>query len=833
MAWSWLRRRADRPSVPAPPATQQPAVAPVRPRDDWLELPAVQRTLKPLSPVAPLDVFTGNLAAHQNPSFLAPLGHRVDPDGPGGLVSGLASVRPGQPIPYADSSVLAVPAPKKPRPAVQRRSITWSTATPAESTESFPVDPDAAAPIEDTSEAEPASYEAESHPAATKDAASSPHPRAAAVDADVVTPAPTGERHVAPLLGTPETATVAATMEPTSNTESAETTAPAAPLTVSRLAQETVTAQPPAGRPVAAAQSGAADGRQPGVQPPTISSAATPAPGLQRQLAAVPEHRPRAAVFPPGFTVELPVVAAAEPEPSPAAAVPFDGSPPVELTAGHQQTRDLPTAPAPTIGLRTGDLPTAPASSPYRDPDPVPADPKRAAEQPESEALGAEPAEPTAPLSGFAARIAGLTHPPEDAPPPAAAAGPLAPHSVQRLVVGSAAPSQKPTAPAEPSGGQSGTPTLVSAHSPEPPVAPIVSGMTPLVQRTADHTADLSTDAASPPLPVAPSGSHEAGSPGRDLPLDPAFPATAPPPGSGRDLAAPAGGPIAAPDTALPVVARLTSTEQSPAAPRSTPWIPTGTAALVSHRPPLAVPADLSSAVAPSPAVQRVSYPAPGQPQVIRRGDAPAVVQRRPASPGTPAFDDVAENPVSVEVLRRTVTDEPPVVASVDTTGRGGRRMEPIPVQRRSVSTPATPLTTAAVGSASGNSAGMPPTIGQTRSFAAMFAGTSALESAGEAEEHPGYTTVQLQTATEPPPTSPPPEDQTAAPAAEPPVETAAPSPTAAAAAGAVAAAPTAGAAAADLDEMARRLFEPLSARLRAELWLDRERAGLVTDARY
>jgi hypothetical protein len=38
--------------------------------------------------------------------------------------------------------------------------------------------------------------------------------------------------------------------------------------------------------------------------------------------------------------------------------------------------------------------------------------------------------------------------------------------------------------------------------------------------------------------------------------------------------------------------------------------------------------------------------------------------------------------------------------------------------------------------------------------------------------------------------------------------------------------------AAADLDEMARRLFEPLSARIRAELWLDRERAGLMTDLR-
>src|SRR5918998_3883410 len=109
MAWSWLRRRADRPSGPAPAASQPPATVPVRPREDWQELPAVQRTLQPLSPVAPLNAFTSSLAAHQNPSFLAPLGHRVDPDGPGGLVCGLAAVRPGNPIPYAASSALAVP----------------------------------------------------------------------------------------------------------------------------------------------------------------------------------------------------------------------------------------------------------------------------------------------------------------------------------------------------------------------------------------------------------------------------------------------------------------------------------------------------------------------------------------------------------------------------------------------------------------------------------------------------------------------------------------------------------------------------------------------------
>ena len=36
----------------------------------------------------------------------------------------------------------------------------------------------------------------------------------------------------------------------------------------------------------------------------------------------------------------------------------------------------------------------------------------------------------------------------------------------------------------------------------------------------------------------------------------------------------------------------------------------------------------------------------------------------------------------------------------------------------------------------------------------------------------------------------------------------------------------------AELEELARRIYEPLSSRLRAELWTDRERAGLLTDVR-
>jgi hypothetical protein len=46
----------------------------------------------------------------------------------------------------------------------------------------------------------------------------------------------------------------------------------------------------------------------------------------------------------------------------------------------------------------------------------------------------------------------------------------------------------------------------------------------------------------------------------------------------------------------------------------------------------------------------------------------------------------------------------------------------------------------------------------------------------------------------------------------------------------AAAAAPGKAVSAAEVEELAKRLYEPLTAKLRAELWLDRERAGRVTD---
>ncbi len=100
------------------PGPELPSVA------AWAGLPPVQRSLRePIEPVASLDAFSSSLATHQNPSFLAPLSHRVDP-GAGGLVDGLADLSPGTPRTYAPSNDLTIrpttPPPAPTKPAVQR-----------------------------------------------------------------------------------------------------------------------------------------------------------------------------------------------------------------------------------------------------------------------------------------------------------------------------------------------------------------------------------------------------------------------------------------------------------------------------------------------------------------------------------------------------------------------------------------------------------------------------------------------------------------------------------------------------------------------------------------
>ena len=98
----------------------------------------------------------------------------------------------------------------------------------------------------------------------------------------------------------------------------------------------------------------------------------------------------------------------------------------------------------------------------------------------------------------------------------------------------------------------------------------------------------------------------------------------------------------------------------------------------------------------------------------------------------------------------------------------------------------------------------------RTVGLAEMFALAAGQESDGPSVQRSTDTEVQLAPADSPTP-----------------APSASPAPAAGAAAGP--AAPPSGA---ELEEMARRLYDPLTARLRAELWQDRERAGLLTDLR-
>ena len=91
----------------------------------WTRLPPLQRSVADSTAIAPPAAFRSSLTTHQNPSFLAPLGHLVDPDGPAGVVGGLAS-SVGGPIPYEGVDELRVPERPAPpsAPAVQRRIAT-------------------------------------------------------------------------------------------------------------------------------------------------------------------------------------------------------------------------------------------------------------------------------------------------------------------------------------------------------------------------------------------------------------------------------------------------------------------------------------------------------------------------------------------------------------------------------------------------------------------------------------------------------------------------------------------------------------------------------------
>jgi hypothetical protein len=107
--WPW--RRTRQPAAPAPrqpaaepaaPAPRQPATEPAVPalwsRGEWQTLRPIQRVLPDHPLINPVQRFTATLTSWSDPSYLEPLGHRIGPAEPSGVVAGLASPVPATPV---------------------------------------------------------------------------------------------------------------------------------------------------------------------------------------------------------------------------------------------------------------------------------------------------------------------------------------------------------------------------------------------------------------------------------------------------------------------------------------------------------------------------------------------------------------------------------------------------------------------------------------------------------------------------------------------------------------------------------------------------------------
>lgn len=86
--WTWRRKE---PSSPSEPATA-PATLPVT-RAEWRSLPPIQRAVAEHPLINPVQRFSSSLTSWQSPAYLEPLGHRVGPDEPAGVIGDLARPR--------------------------------------------------------------------------------------------------------------------------------------------------------------------------------------------------------------------------------------------------------------------------------------------------------------------------------------------------------------------------------------------------------------------------------------------------------------------------------------------------------------------------------------------------------------------------------------------------------------------------------------------------------------------------------------------------------------------------------------------------------------------
>ncbi|MGW5706340.1 hypothetical protein [Amycolatopsis japonica] len=82
--WTWRRKEPG-----PPPEAAAPAPLPVT-RAEWRSLPPIQRVVAEHPLINPVQRFSASLTSWRSPAYLEPLGHRVGPAEPSGVIDGLA-----------------------------------------------------------------------------------------------------------------------------------------------------------------------------------------------------------------------------------------------------------------------------------------------------------------------------------------------------------------------------------------------------------------------------------------------------------------------------------------------------------------------------------------------------------------------------------------------------------------------------------------------------------------------------------------------------------------------------------------------------------------------